>query len=146
MEHDTLPLELNDRELKERGCGASELIAYGYLPLMITAGCLHKTVEGCDRKEGKRMLTDRYKKEFPAVNYCRYCYNVIYNSEPLSLLNSGNEIKRLAPAVLRLCFTWEDRKETRRVLERYIRVFCKGEKSDKTEESYTKGHLKRGVQ
>lgn len=146
VEHDTLPLELNDRELKERGCGASELIAYGYLPLMITAGCLHKTVEGCDRKEGKRMLTDRYKKEFPAVNYCRYCYNVIYNSEPLSLLNSGNEIKRLAPAVLRLCFTWEDRKETRRVLERYIRVFCKGEKSDKTEESYTKGHLKRGVQ
>lgn len=142
----TLPLELNDRELRERGAGDAELIAYGYLPLMTTAGCLHRTVERCDHKETVRMLVDRYKKEFPAVNYCRYCYNVIYNSEPLSLLNNKEEIERLSPESLRLCFTLESRKEIRRILTDYAEVFGKGAPGRKPEYSYTKGHLKRGVQ
>ena len=142
----TLPLELNDRELRERGAMGAELIAYGYLPLMTTAGCLHRTVERCDHKETVRMLVDRYKKEFPAVNYCRYCYNVIYNSEPLSLLNNKEEIERIAPESLRLCFTLESRKEIRRILKDYAEVFCGGMPGRKPEYSYTKGHLKRGVQ
>ena len=144
---ETLPLELNDRELKERGARGAELIAYGYLPLMTTAGCLHRTVERCDQKETVRMLIDRYKKEFPAVNYCRYCYNVIYNSEPLSLLNNKEEIERLAPEALRLCFTLESRKRNmRRILKDYADVFCGERAGRKPEYSYTKGHLKRGVQ
>ena len=143
---ETLPLELNDRELKERGARDAELIAYGYLPLMTTAGCLHRTVERCDQKETVRMLIDRYKKEFPAVNYCRYCYNVIYNSEPLSLLNNKEEVERLAPEALRLCFTLESRKEIRRILKDYTEVFCGGAPCRRPEYSYTKGHLKRGVQ
>ena len=32
----TLPLELNSRELEETGCGGRELVAYGYLPMMIS--------------------------------------------------------------------------------------------------------------
>ena len=143
---ETLPLELNDRELRERGADGAELVAYGYLPLMTSAGCLHRTVERCDHKETVRMLVDRYKKEFPAVNYCRYCYNVIYNSEPLSLLNNKEEIERIAPESLRLCFTLESRKELRRILKDYVDVFCGGAPGRKPEYSYTKGHLKRGVQ
>ena len=61
---DTLPLELNSRELSRLGCGESELVAYGYLPLMTTAGCLHKTVERCDRRPVRRTLADRYQKNF----------------------------------------------------------------------------------
>ncbi|MGN8800243.1 DUF3656 domain-containing U32 family peptidase [Candidatus Merdisoma sp. HCP28S3_D10] len=146
ISRETLPLELNDRELRERGADGAELIAYGYLPLMTTAGCLHRTVERCDHKETVRMLVDRYKKEFPVVNNCRYCYNVIYNSEPLSLLNNKEEIERLAPESLRLCFTLESQKELRQILKDYTEVFCGGMPGRKPEYSYTKGHLKRGVQ
>lgn len=143
---DTLPLELNDRELAERGCGRSEMIVYGYLPLMTTAGCLHKTVEKCDRRSVRRTLTDRYQKEFPVANYCRFCYNVIYNCEPLSLLYSSEEVERLSPESLRLCFTTESREEMRRILTDYIQVYCRGGFAGKPEGGYTKGHLKRGVQ
>ena len=143
---DTLPLELNSRELSRLGCGESELVAYGYLPLMTTAGCLHKTVERCDRRPVRRTLADRYQKEFPVANYCRFCYNVIYNCEPLSLLYSREEVLRLSPESLRLCFTMESREETRRILKDFVQVFCRGGQAGKPEGGYTKGHLKRGVQ
>lgn len=143
---DTLPLELNARELKKRGCAESEMIGYGYLPLMTTAGCIHKTVEGCDRKAVRRVLTDRYQKEFPVVNCCRYCYNIIYNCEPLSLLYSREEVERLSPESLRLCFTLENREQVRRILSEFVRVYCFGEEMERPASGYTKGHLKRGVQ
>ena len=47
---DTLPPGAECGRAEERGCAESEMVAYGYLPLMVTAGCIHKTVEGCDRK------------------------------------------------------------------------------------------------
>ncbi len=143
---ETLPLELNDRELKKRGCRDAECIVYGYLPLMTTAGCVHRTVEHCDRKEGRYMLVDRYKKEFPTVNCCRYCYNIIYNSEPLSLLNQKAEIERLAPASLRLCFTLEGKNEMKEILKDFLDVFAGGAPGKKPDYGYTKGHLKRGVE
>ncbi len=142
---DTLPLELNARDLRKRGCGESEMIVYGYLPLMTTAGCVHRNVEGCDRKTVRRVLADRYQKEFPVVNYCRYCYNIIYNCEPLSLLYSREEVERLAPESLRLCFTLENREQVRRILSEFVRVYCFGEEAEKPASGYTKGHLKRGV-
>ena len=40
-------------------------------------------------------LVDRYKKEFPIVNECRWCYNVIYNCEPLSLLGNAREVEHI---------------------------------------------------
>ena len=80
------------------------------------------------------------------ANYCRFCYNVIYNCEPLSLLYSSEEVERLSPESLRLCFTTESREEMRRILADYIQVYCRGGFAGKPEGGYTKGHLKRGVQ
>ncbi|MBP3700565.1 MAG: U32 family peptidase, partial [Lachnospiraceae bacterium] len=90
----TLPVELNARELAARVQGEplpSELIVYGYLPVMVSAQCVHRTTEGCDGKPGVLQLRDRKSKKFSVRNCCRYCFNVIYNSEPLSLLDCGRE-------------------------------------------------------
>jgi putative protease len=144
--YDTLPLELNERELRSRGCGGSEMLVYGYLPLMVTAGCLHKTVETCDRRECRRSLTDRYQKEFPVMNYCRYCYNMIYNCEPLSLLGSREEVERIGPASLRLCFTMESREEVRQILHGFVEVYRYDKSGIVLNHDFTKGHLKRGVE
>ena len=47
----TVPLELNERELRQRGCAADEAVIYGYIPLMISAQC---PLEDC-RYVQKRM-------------------------------------------------------------------------------------------
>ena len=144
--HDTLPLELNEKELRVRGASESEMVIYGYQPLMVTAGCLHKTMRQCKKKTEVWTLTDRYKKDFPVVNYCRYCYNVIYNCDPLSLLGSKKEVDRIAPQSLRLTFTMEPVSVVEKVLSSYIDVYCYGKEASVQSAGFTKGHLKRGVE
>ncbi len=144
--YDTLPLELNGRELGLRGSRESEMLVYGYLPLMVTAGCLHKTMNCCRQKTELWKLSDRYQKEFPVLNYCRFCYNVIYNCEPLSLLGNREEVEKLAPKSLRLCFTMEEKDRIQEVLNRFVEVYCQGKPYVPTGEAFTRGHLKRGVE
>lgn len=143
---DTLPLELNERELCARGAKDSEMLVYGYVPLMVTAGCLHKTMKACRGRREIWSLVDRYKKEFPIVNECRWCYNVIYNCEPLSLLGNAREVEHIAPKSLRLSFVMEDERQIRRILEQYVEVFFHSGKAEPRKEAFTRGHLKRGVE
>jgi len=132
--------------LQIRGAEESEMIVYGYQPLMVTAGCLQKTVEQCRKKTEIRMLQDRYKKEFPVINYCRYCYNIIYNCEPLSLLGSKKEVMRIAPGSIRLVFTLEDRAQMQKIIQEYRRVYFENGEYQPGTSGFTKGHLKRGVE
>lgn len=141
----TLPAELNKGELSERGCAGAELLAYGALPVMVTAQCMKKTVEGCGGRQELLRLRDRMGKEFPVKNHCRFCYNVIYNSSPLSLLQEKEAIDRLGPRSLRLMFTTEGRKEAAAVLRAFAGRFLQGEKTVLSGD-YTRGHFKRGVE
>lgn len=143
---DTLPLELNAEELKLLGCGDSELFAYGYIPLMVTANCLHKTMGKCRKQREIWQLADRYKKEFPVVNECRWCYNVIYNCEPLSLLGNKREVEDISPKSLRLSFVMEDDSQIRRILNQYVEVFFHDIGTGRPDGAFTRGHLKRGVE
>lgn len=47
----TVPLELNEGEIRHRDNRDSEMLIYGYLPLMISAQCVHKNLYGCNHKE-----------------------------------------------------------------------------------------------
>ena len=47
MIQDTIPVELNRKEILRRENSRSEMIIYGRLPLMITAQCSHKNTLGC---------------------------------------------------------------------------------------------------
>ena len=76
----TAPLELNSRELEEKGICGEELMVYGNIPMMVTAQCLKKTLEGCTGRPELLWMKDRKGKEFPVKNHCRFCYNTIYNS------------------------------------------------------------------
>lgn len=79
---DTVPLELNSREIMHRNNIGSQMIVYGYYPLMTTANCVHKNTKGCDKKQKLIYLKDRYNKSFAVCNNCKECYNTIYNSLP----------------------------------------------------------------
>lgn len=145
MSMDTAPLELNEKDLRERGCAGSEIIVYGRLPMMVTAQCIRKTAGGCDRKPGLMELEDRKKKRFPVKNYCRFCYNMIYNSDVLWLADEIPAIMRLKPSMMRLLFTTEEPEEVTRVLKAFGRAL-RGEEPGYQPAARTKGHFRRGAE
>ncbi len=149
---ETLPVELNARELKERGCGEGELVVYGHLPMMISAGCVYKSLKHCRKSETREFmpkdfyqLKDRKNMKFSVKPVCRECYNVIYNSQPLSLLNLRSQIAALAPKALRLSFTLEDEQQTKEVLERFEKNYVQNLPVEDFSD-FTRGHFKRGVE
>lgn len=141
----TLPVELNSKELKERDCTGAELLVYGAIPMMVTAQCMKKTVAHCTGEPELLFLRDRMGKEFPVKNHCRFCYNTIYNSAPLSLLKEKRRIEELGPEKLRLSFTTEDEKTVATVLRAFADTFFHGKESELLGE-FTKGHFRRGVE
>lgn len=146
ISRDTLPLECNRRELRQRGCRGSECIVYGYLPLMVTAQCLVKNTSGCKKTPGVYQLRDRKNADFPVRNQCAVCTNVIYNSVPLDLISDSKEIRELQPSSCRLSFTFEDGAEVRRIAEAAKECFLEKKTLDKVISGGTRGHFKRGVE
>ena len=143
-----LPVELNKGEWEELiTYGKQKMrlsaVVYGRLPMMITANCLQKTSDGCRGKSGTVMLKDRYGKEFPVYHDCRHCYNIVYNSVPLSLHRAFSE--ELQEALhCRLDFTLETAKECLKVTEYFQKISVQYE--DPFYSEYTTGHYKRGVE
>ena len=150
--YSTLPVELNSKELMIRGCEDAELIVYGHLPMMISAGCVYKSLKRC-RKGDKGVLApdhyyrlkDRKNMKFAVKPVCKECYNVIFNSQPLSLLNMRNQVEALSPASLRLSFTLENGFQTKKVLDAFEKNYEKNVPVDDFAE-FTRGHFKRGVE
>jgi len=142
----TLPHELNEKELRVRGCEQDEWIVYGYQPLMITANCLAKTLKNCRKQPGYLYLEDRYQKRFPVRRCCSTCHNVIYNSAPLYLMDCTREFERLRPGSVRIHFTMETREEMSGILKEAVRVYKQGASPSWKPKEFTRGHVKRGVE
>lgn len=151
----TAPLELNQGELRHRDNRGSELVTYGYLPLMFSAQCVRKNLFGCNHSQETISLRDRYDKVFPAVCNCRPwkmdttedegpCYNIIYNSIPYGLQKEKDQVQNLGMSALRLSFTMEGPEEALEVLKAFQDVYLRGAQPLKRE--FTKGHFKRGAE
>ncbi len=145
---DTIPVELNRGELLHRENRLSDMIVYGRLPLMVSAGCVQKNTEGCTKKSGVLYLKDRYGVEFPVRNFCEECQNIIYNAKPLFLIHQAKDISRLGPAACRLHFTLESEEEVSEILDFAEDVLINGAERRPGEClcDYTNGHYKRGVE
>ena len=139
------PAELNRWELQELGVRDMELIVYGYLPVMISAGCVKKNTGKCDRKTGFLSMTDRQNKKNIVKNECLYCYNVIYNSAPLMLADQCRQLKELGCRAFRLQFGAEDKKRTREILDLYLAAYIREAEVPLPKGEFTRGHFKRGV-
>ncbi len=139
IQRDTIPLELNQKEIRHRDNENSEMVVYGHYPLMTTAGCVHKNTKACDGKPQITYLKDRYNVRFPVKNYCKDCYNVVYNSVPVMLFNELDKLRGMGVQHFRLDFSIESGNEVANVLSLY-----QGEKNNAFE--YTNGHYKRGVE
>ena len=144
------PSELNSYELQDvqktddGNRSIYSIVIYGRIPMMISAGCLKKTEGECRMISGFSELSDRYQKQFPVYNDCTSCYNIIYNSVPLSLHKIFDQ-DVFRPVNCRLDFTTENQEETRKIIS-YFRELSAGRKTDPFYKEFTTGHYKRGVE
>ena len=142
-----IPLELRAQEQKSLLSLDFDWdkIVYGRIPMMVTANCLAKTTEGCQKSLGKResvSLIDRMGKRFPVLLNCTHCFNIIYNTVPLSL--HGELWKYEGKASLRLQMTMEGKEETMRIFTYFLTNHAEEQKPPF--QDYTTGHEKRGVE
>ena len=161
--HYTASQELTYNELKQLGIRGSDIIAYGRIPLMVSAQCIVKNVGNyCEvgRKNLKNPeesyhdgtkkleLIDRCNKSFYARNHCKFCYNTIYNGDCIALLPNREEVLSLEPQAIRLDFTFETPSQMRDILDAYILGFSQEDSEVNLEtggKNVTKGHFKRGI-
>lgn len=151
-----LPYELKagDQHRLLRGMAAKpmtiacEKTVYGYIPLMVTANCVFRTLDHCRQntsadtsaEPGIAYLTDRYRKRFPVTADCDHCMNILYNCLPLSL--HGELDKWQGTVDFRVDFSIENKDQTEQVL----RYFLSGCKSPRPYAESTSGHEKRGAE
>ena len=142
----TIPVELNKSEIVNLDSKQDEMIVYGYIPAMVTAQCVTSTVHGCKKDCKIMMLKDRYQNEFPVKNQCRDCYNVIYNTAPLYLIDLKEDLEELNAERYRIQFSIENRDEVKQILNQCNSMFSdeKGELFSQ-KDSITRGHFRRGV-
>jgi putative protease len=156
----TAPLELNHDELTGMKGYYWDLLVYGRIPLMVSAQCLAKTAQGsinrnytkvteapcCGLDMEELNLTDRFQKSFPIKRHCRDCYNLIYNSQRLSLLSNREEVIKIKARNIRLDFTDETGEETEQILQKFINTYHNGSLRVEEIEDFTRGHFKRGIE
>ena len=119
------------------GRSRAELLAYGYLPLMVTHQCPVGNFAGkkedhihCERYGHRESYSLRSgKEEFLLDTDCRNCVCTITSDKPLDI---GEEIRDFDVPVFRLNFTRESGPETGAVLRRYERILHSGAPSGKS--------------
>ncbi len=142
----TAPVELNSKELGHLSLPDSEIIGYGRLPLMVAANCVIKTCDTC-RKDNREFLFigDRKEDNIPVLPCCRYCYNLIYNSLPIMLLDKSRELMKNC-SYIGISFSCENEADTRQIMELATNAVqgraCELESGYR----YTRGHYTRGVE
>lgn len=144
----TAPLELNERELRQLGMEDMTICAYGNIPMMVTANCVQKTLQKCSA-QGTAFLTlkDRYQKDFPVYRNCHDCYNIIYNSVPLSLHKKVYDLAEREHAKIRLDFTVESEESMEEIIAYFVLCIQGEAEPEKCPfAEFTGGHLKRGVE
>lgn len=105
-----------EKMYREFGMMGHVYMAYGRTAVMITEGCVNRELGDClkDRTNKKHITIRTPKKdEFMVVNYCDYCYNVIYEKNP-----NWHEPEDFAH-IPEIRFTVEGAEEVRKVLERW---------------------------
>jgi putative protease len=152
----SVPYELTIHEARELSEGIGGLMplsfnVYGRTPMMISAGCVRKTLDNCSGKmydfniENLSMI-DRMGNRLPITAKCRNCYNIIWNAHPTSLIRKLDNVRKMnAFDHFRIDFTTENKKEVALILDAYVNEDKRAQK-ELDNMNTTTGHFKRGVE
>lgn len=158
VSRNTVPIELNEGEIRHRDNRNTEMIVYGYLPMMVSAQCVRANCFGCKGKHEELKLKDRYGNYFTVKCECTpwkglatekntACYNIIYNSLPFGLPDAREKLMKCGIDSVRLSFTLESPDDAIALFRQYRDIYVYGIEASREEDvKLTKGHFKRGVQ
>lgn len=148
----TLSPELNLHEIREItehiGNKETEIICYGRLPLMLMRNCPAAAAGFCQAGRELYSLRDRKGMNFPVI--CRdretgTCRAELLNSKPVFAADIIDELKGLKINCIRLKFTVENSAQCGKIVGVYKNAL-NGIKPEMPEtNTFTRGHLKRGV-
>lgn len=140
----TIPVELTKEEIASLTfIQGAELIVYGKTPVMTSAQCVCANTDICQksRQNGRRAgqnrvmeLQDGKGRRFEAVNYCKYCYNVIYQKRPVWIFEEAEKLPAFRFVDCRFVFTTESKTEVQKIV--------KGEMCEKV----LQGHFHKGME
>ena len=156
----SIPYELTFHEAKEvskkvrQKTGLPETYnIYGYTPMMISAGCVKKTLGTCSGFQNKLhseklSIYDRMDNELKITTNCLDCYNIIWNAHPTSLHKKLTNIQDAGCFDhYRIDMSVESKKECADIISYYLDSLKSESVSDIFENAeYTTGHFKRGVE
>lgn len=142
VQRQTLSFELRFAQLRDLQKPVdTEVIVYGYLPLMVFENCAIRRKNGrCTCKEGITYLTDRTGKRFALLPE-QGCRNTLLNSQPLYLGDQPAEYQRLGVPYARLRFTTEPPARCGEIYLAHVR-----ETAVEFPEGKTRGLYHRGVE
>ena len=147
----TLSPELNISEIAaviRNATTETEIIGYGRLPLMLMRNCPIKALGGCQNGRREYSLRDRKGIEFPLI--CSMyrdgtCRSLLLNSKPIYTADIMDVIRQTGVNGIRLVFTDETPDRCGRIIKEYKDALL-GKKINAPEvNTFTRGHLKRGV-
>lgn len=149
----TTSIELNYNEIKrlidflpEGAAECFEMLVYGYPVAMISKQCLKRNHDACDKKSSFTSLTDRKNYKFLTRSFCSDCYNVIYNSQRIYLIDLiKNKLKDLKIKRYRFDFTSESITETLEILDSAYSCLSRNNEC-KPKFEYSRGHINRGIE
>lgn len=144
----THPVELTYNQGYDIIFESVEEVIYGRTALMVSQGCVHKNTSKCDGIKQNLILKDRKKMDFFVQNRCDYCYNTIYNSVPIMVIDELDKLHKKANSV-RIDFTFENINQINNILSLY-EVCCDGICPNKDEirllvGDFTRGHYHKGM-
>lgn len=144
----TLSPELNFREIsdivKHTENIETEIIGYGRIPLMIMRNCPIKAMGKCQKNKDTYSLRDRKNMEFPII--CQKgCRAILLNSKPVFTADIIEEIINTNVNAIRLDFTVESPQKCKDIVKKYTRALAGDVITPMEENTFTRGHLRRGV-
>lgn len=121
-----------------------EIIGYGRLPLMLMKNCPINAMGRCQKGKNIYTLKDRKGIEFPII--CQSgCRAVLLNSKPVYTAEMLSNIRYAKINCIRLNFTVEKPTECGKIVEIYNKALRGEAIPPMPENTFTRGHLKRGV-
>lgn len=122
----------------------TEIIGYGRIPLMIMRNCPIKAMGKCQKNSDIYSLRDRKNMEFPII--CQKgCRAILLNSKPVFTADIIEEITNTNVNAIRLDFTVESPQECKDIVNKYTRALAGDVITPMEENTFTRGHLRRGV-
>lgn len=116
----TLPVEYAENDLMRlfRASGNCDWqsVIYGHQMVMVSAQCVYLNTDQCRQGSDPQNLVNDHDDELTVERICKYCYNVLYQKNPVCLFEMKSRVPEFANCGMRMHFLHESADTIRNLL------------------------------